>query len=113
VFYYLGIITMLKKVLFGAFVATLLSACQSGGYSPTGLGPMTDIRGPIAATSVVATKRGKACAKTLLGGLINEGDASIVTAKENGGISAVSTVDFHTKGFYPFMGTTCTIVTGR
>lgn len=103
---------MLKKVLFGSAMVALLSGCQPGGYTPTGLGLFTDVSGPITATSVVATKEGRACAETLLG-LVNKGDASITAAKKDGGITVVSTVDFHSKGFYPFVGETCTIVTGK
>jgi len=102
---------MFKKVLLSTAVITLLSGC-AGGLTPVVTGLVTDVHGPISATSVVATKEGRACAKTTLG-LVNEGDASIVAAKKAGGIVSVSTVDYHTKGFYPFFGKTCTVVTGR
>jgi len=102
---------MLKKLMLSAATVTLLSGC-AGGYSPVTTGLVTDVKGPISATAIVGNKEGRACSKTVLG-LVNDGDASIIAAKKAGGISAVSTVDFHTKGFYPFFGETCTIVTGK
>ena len=72
----------------------------------------TDVQGPIAAISATGNKTGKVCASTIIG-LINKGDASIVAAKKAGGINTVAAVDYHTKGFYPFFGETCVIVTGN
>lgn len=103
----------MKKI---ATIATLSSVALLGGcaagYTPTSTGLITDVRGPITATDYKGTsKTGTACASTIIG-LVNSGDASIAAAKSNGGIKTVSTVDFHTKGFYPFFGKTCTIVAG-
>ena len=64
------------------------------------------------AGKIKATKQGTACAKTIVGVLVS-GDASIQAAKKAGKISRVSTVDYHTKGYYPFVGETCIIVTGQ
>lgn len=103
---------MKKTMLIAAVAATaLLTGCATG-LSPVGTGLITDVKGPITATGETGTKTGKACANTIIG-LINKGDASIEAAKANGGIQVVATVDYHTKGFYPFFGDTCTIVTGR
>ena len=103
---------MLKKIaLITVISAGVLSGCATG-LSPVGTGLITDVHGPIAATSATGSKTGKACASTIIG-LVNKGDASIVAAKKAGGINTVATVDYHTKGFYPFFGTTCVIVTGN
>ncbi|EDK0327850.1 hypothetical protein GFV70_20730 [Salmonella enterica] len=64
------------------------------------------------ATSLPATKTGKACAQTVLG-IVNTGDASIDTAKTAGDISLVSSVDYETTGSYPFYGKTCVVVRGQ
>ena len=103
---------MLKKIALIAVVsASVLSGCATG-LSPVGTGLFTNVQGPIAATSATGNKTGKACASTIIG-LINKGDASIVAAKKAGGINTVAAVDYHTKGFYPFFGETCIIVTGN
>jgi hypothetical protein len=104
---------MMKKMTAIAAVSSLalLGGCAAG-YTPVSTGLITNVKGPITATDYKGTsKTGTACAKTIIG-LVNSGDASIAAAKANGGITTVSTVDFHTKGFYPFFGETCTIVKG-
>ncbi len=104
---------MLKKIAATTALASvvLLSGCATG-YSPVGVGLITDVKGPITATELNGSKTGTACAKTIVG-IINSGDASIHTAKANGGIKNLATADYHTKGFYPFFGTTCVNVTGN
>ncbi|MCK5889102.1 MAG: TRL-like family protein [Methylococcales bacterium] len=102
---------MVKKIIFAGAVSSLLMGCATG-YSPVGVGLITDVKGPISATEMTGSKTGKACATTTLG-LINKGDASIEAAKQDGNISVVASVDYHTKGFYPIFGKTCTIVTGN
>ena len=104
---------MIKKIATIAALSSvaLLGGCATG-YSHVSTGLITNVKGPIVATSHSGTsKTGTACASTIIG-LINSGDASIAAAKSNGGISQVSTADFHTQGFYPFFGKTCTIVKG-
>lgn len=104
---------MLKKIAASTALASivLLTGCANG-YSPVGVGLITDVKGPITATELNGSKTGSACAQTIIG-LINSGDASIHTAKANGGIKNLATADYHTKGFYPFFGTTCVNVTGN
>ena len=103
--------TMLKKVLLLSAISGSLVGCASG-LTPTSVGLITDVKGPIMATGATGSKTGTACATTTLG-LINQGDASIEAAKSAGGISVVASADYHTKGFYPFVGETCVIVTGQ
>lgn len=102
---------MLKKIAVSAALVGLLSGCATG-LSPVSVGLVTDVKGPITATGAPGHKTGQACAKTILG-IVNRGDASIEAAKADAGIRTVSTADYHTKGFYPFYGTTCTLVTGH
>lgn len=97
-------------VLFG-FV-TLLTGC-AGNLSPVGYGLITNVKGPIIATeNVTGSKQGEACAHNILG-LAAFGDASIATAKKKANITRVSTADYASNGFYPFVGQTCVIVTGE
>ena len=101
----------MKKIILLALVSGVLAGCATGP-SPVAVGLFTDVKGPITATGIAGDKQGTACATTTLG-LINKGDASIEAAKKAGNISVVATADYHTKGFYPFVGKTCVTVTGR
>lgn len=104
---------MLKKIVAVAALGSLfvLSGCAVG-TSPVGTGLITDVKGPITATELHGSKSGSACATTILG-IVNKGDASIAAAKADGGITKLATADYHTKGVYPFVGKTCTNVTGN
>lgn len=104
---------MLKKLMAASAVSAtvLLTGCATG-LSPVGTGLVTDVKGPLMATTETGAKQGEACANTILG-LVNKGDASIEAAKANGGITTVASADYHTKGFYPFFGETCVIVSGK
>lgn len=102
---------MSKKIILIAMVPLILAGCANG-LSPVGVGLITDVKGPITATGVTGSKKGTSCASTTLG-LINKGDASIEAAKKAGNISTVASADYHTKGFYPFVGETCVTVTGK
>ena len=57
-------------------------------------------------------KQGKACAESILG-LIARGDASVRAAKENGGITEVSTIDHSGRNFFGIVGEWCTLVRGN
>ncbi len=103
---------MFKKILIISAIAGVLTGCGASGMSPVGVGLITDVKGPIMATGVTGTKTGTACANTILG-VVNKGDASIEAAKVAGDVSVVASVDYHTKGYYPFVGETCVIVTGH
>ena len=56
-------------------------------------------------------KEGKACAESILG-LLARGDASVRAAKENGGITDVSTIDHSARNFLNIVGEWCTLVRG-
>ena len=57
-------------------------------------------------------KHGKACAHSILG-LVAEGDASVRAAKENGGITEVSSVDHSARNLLNIVGEWCTLVRGK
>jgi hypothetical protein len=57
-------------------------------------------------------KQGKACAESILG-LLARGDASVRAAKENGGITEVSSVDHSARNFLNIVGEWCTLVRGN
>ncbi|MXV35166.1 MULTISPECIES: TRL-like family protein [unclassified Saccharibacter] len=103
---------MLKKTLASTALLVALSGC-AGGLTPVSTGLITNVKGPISATSQpTGLKNGHACSTSVLG-LINKGDASIATAKRSADINTVSSVDYSTNGFYPFFGKTCVHVNGR
>ena len=102
---------MLKKIMCTVAITSVLTGCATG-LSPVGVGLVTDVKGPLLATTSKGTKTGTSCATTTLG-IINKGDASIEAAKKAGGISVVASADYHTKGTYPFVGETCVTVTGE
>ena len=81
-------------------------------YSPTGPGILyMDVKGPMGPAKGTDTgKVGRACANTFLA-LFAVGDASIETAKRDGGITEVTTVDHHSTNILGF-GSFCTVVTG-
>jgi len=62
-------------------------------------------------TNIGTQKQGKACAESILG-LLAHGDASVRAAKENGGITEVSSVDHSARNFLNIVGEWCTLVRG-
>ncbi|MEP6932999.1 MAG: TRL-like family protein [Nitrospirota bacterium] len=68
--------------------------------------------GNIATDESNASKEGKACGTSILGA-VAQGDASIVAAKANGGITKVSSVDHYAKSILGIYGEWCTIVKGN
>jgi len=69
-----------------------------------------DVAGKTAEADTV--KHGKACAHSILG-LLAEGDASVRAAKENGGISEVSSVDHSARNLLNIVAEWCTLVRGN
>jgi hypothetical protein len=102
---------LMKTVGLCAAVA-LLSGCAAFVHTPVRGLIFTAVEGPINATASQAnTKRGEACAFSVLG-LVAWGDASINEAKNNGQIRELSTVDhesFNILGVYAHF---CTVVRG-
>ena len=71
-----------------------------------------DIATGKAGSATPASKEGKACAESILG-LLARGDASVRAAKENGGITEVTSVDHSARNFLNIVGEWCTIVKGH
>ena len=69
-----------------------------------------DVAGKAATPNTM--KQGKACADSILG-LVARGDASVRAAKENGGITEVSTIDHSARNFFGIVGEWCTLVRGN
>ena len=73
----------------------------------------TDVQGPIAATSNNAgTRIGKSCASSILG-LFASGDASINTARRNGRIREITSVDHESNSILGIYAKICTVVRGK
>jgi hypothetical protein len=93
--------------------ALTLASCGPIVYSPMMGTTFNETKyGNIATDEAVATKEGKACGTSILG-WIAQGDASIVAAKANGGITKVSSVDHYAKSILGIYGEWCTIVKGN
>jgi TRL-like protein family len=68
--------------------------------------------GNIATAETATSKEGKACATSILGA-VAQGDASIMAAKANGGVTKVTSVDHSAKSILGIWGEWCTIVKGN
>jgi hypothetical protein len=69
-----------------------------------------DVAGKTATADTM--KQGKACAQSILG-LLARGDASVRAAKENGGITEVSSIDHSARNLLNIVGEWCTLVRGN
>ncbi len=88
---------------------TVFSSCAS--VEPQG-SIYTSVILPEAASSAKGNKIGMSKATSVFG-LFATGDASIETAKRNGGITKVATVDKKSENILGLIGTYTTIVTGQ
>jgi hypothetical protein len=99
----------MKVLLVFACFALVLSGCAS---------PLPGILYSNVSSGVAATdnqfgnRMGEACANSWLG-LVAVGDASIETARRNGGITAITSVDRQTSNVLFLYSKHCTIVRGR
>ncbi len=66
---------------------------------------------PIAAADGAGDKEGRACMESILG-LVATGDSSVETAKQNGGITRVTSVDYEVENVLGVIGKYCTVVRG-
>ena len=90
-----------------------LAACGQIVASPMAGTTFNETKyGNIATAETATTKEGKACATSILG-WIAQGDASIVAAKANGGITKVTSIDHYAKSILSLYGEWCTIVKGN
>lgn len=93
---------------------SLVSCATTGFGSKTGFASLfVDVKEPVSNSAAsTGNKRGEACATNILG-IIAMGDASIIAARANGGITKVATVDSTYFNVLALFGKYCTIVTGE
>jgi hypothetical protein len=102
----------LTKIFAIVLCAAWLTGCATAAAPTAGM-LFTDVQGPVNSNEGSATSaQGEACAQNFLG-LIAQGDASIEAAKENGGVSDVTTVDHKTKSILGLYAQFCTVVYGE
>lgn len=101
----------MKKVFASAALAVSALVLSSCGAPLVGA-VYTDITVPVTATSASGSKVGTATSTTYLG-LWAEGDASINAAKQNGGITTVSSVDEKIHSILGIITTYTTTVRGN
>jgi hypothetical protein len=104
----------MKKLLLSPILAILALGLTSCSHVPVVGAVYTDVAYPQSATGNPAGNRvGEACARSILG-IAAWGDASIETARRNGGITMISSVD---QEQHTVLGViynrSCTIVRGR
>ncbi len=101
----------MKNLILSFAILGLFMSCASTG--PVGGGLYHSIKYGVNATSKTkGFKTGTACQSSILG-LFASGDASIATAKANGEIKSVHTIDAESTNILGFYKKYCTIVTGR
>jgi hypothetical protein len=67
-----------------------------------------DVQGPLGPSDGSGSKEGKACAQNIFA-LVATGDATIDSAKSDGGIGDAKTVSYHSKNILG-IGSFCTVV---
>ncbi len=104
----------LSKRIFAVLIAVMTVSFTTGCFgiaSPAAGILITDVKWAGDAEGRVGEKEGKACARSVLS-LVADGDASIEAAAEDGGITNVTSVDYHST-WTLLMGEFCTIVRGN
>lgn len=91
---------------------SLLTGCATGGPDINPGFLFTSVQGPVTTTGKAGAggKRGEACASNILG-IVAIGDNSIETAKKNGGIKQVASVDYNSFSVLGLYYKKCTYVT--
>ncbi len=104
----------MKKILLTIAAAStvLLAGCSAAPYQPGLVFSSIDAPVAVGSGSVACTKHGQASATNILG-LFGAGNASIAKAKENGGITTVSSVDYNFTSILSLFSTTTTKVCGE
>jgi hypothetical protein len=88
--------------------AFIVSGCATSGASPNGWALIKQEKVPAFATdNARATKVGRACADNILSIY-----ASIETAKKQGGITKIASVDYEMENYVVY-GKVCTVVRGE
>lgn len=93
-------------------VAMAMLGCATAQSPVNGL-LWQDVKGGVMATEAYGgTAKGEACASSILG-IVATGDASINTAKKNGGIVQVVAIDHTSNNILGFYAKYCTVVYGK
>lgn len=100
----------MKKVLLLAAAVAATSACAIAP-SAVGAGLFARVSEPVLVSGNSGTKTGQACADNYFG-IVTMGDMSVQTAKKNGRINTVATVDKVIEGNI-VIAKVCTVVTGN
>jgi hypothetical protein len=87
-----------------------VSNCALSGFGPIG-GLFTDHKIGVFATGTEGSKKGNACATSILG-LVAYGDASVEEAARKSNISKISNINLHSFSVLGVYGTLCTHVQG-
>lgn len=104
----------MTKNLLGFFVVLLLSGCAGAMLRQPVTGLLySDVQAPtLVSDNKTGNRVGEACAQSILG-LVATGDASVETARRNGGITLISSVDADTENYLGLYSKYCTVVRGR
>ncbi len=98
------------RILFALLCVSIFPAC--GGRAPVQGWLYTGVSAGLSVSAQAGPKTGKACASSILG-IIATGDASIDTARRNGGITSISIVDEEMTNILGLYATHCTVVHGK
>lgn len=104
----------MKKLMILAAIAASASGCVMVGPSNAVSALTLDVTSPdtrFIDNSVRPAKCGRATATGML--FLTEGDSSIKTAMDNGGITKIHHVDYKVKNILGIIGSTTTIVWGE
>jgi hypothetical protein len=100
------------KVLSALFAVCMMYGCAAGVAPVTGY-VFSEVSGPVVATtSTGSSKTGSATCESILG-WVALGDCSIMTAKNNGNITNVSSVDYKTISILGLYAKVTTVVKGQ
>ncbi len=102
----------MKRLIIALLGVVVLSGCATARAPVTGFW-YTETQSSITATANAAGNRvGQACAQSILG-LVATGDASVETARRNGGITTITSIDESSNSILGIIAKYCTIVRGK
>lgn len=105
------IIRNLKLPLIGILVLIGLNNCALSGFGPQGI-LFTSQKMGIYATNPEGSKKGSACASSILG-LVSTGDASVQEAVRRASITKVNNINLESFSILGVYATLCTNVQGE
>ena len=97
---------------FSGLALLVLASCNDISTNSGRGAIFTEVKEPVAfSNGVSSTKTGEACQESYFG-LVSTGDSSIETAKQNGNITKVASINLEKKNVLVY-GRTCTVVKGE